>query len=63
MAMPTAVNKLKQHLETEAGVVFEKDPHTGKHWNAKLGSEVIVPDERTLSQAVWKAARQLGEDV
>lgn len=62
MGMPTAVNKLKKHLESEAGVVFAKDV-TANHWSATLDGVVIVPDERTLSQAVWKAAKQLGEEV
>ena len=62
MGMPTAVNQLKKKLEDEAGVVFSKDI-AGNHWSANLDGKGIIEDQRTLSQAVWLAARQLGEEV
>lgn len=59
MGFPTEVNRLKVKMES-VGVVFSKDPQ-GNHWSATLGTEVVVADTRTLSQAVWLAARKLGE--
>jgi len=60
MGMPTAVNLLKKKLE-ESGVTFSKPQDN--QWMVKLDDEVIVQKERTLSQAVWAAARKLGEEV
>jgi len=61
MGMPTAVNQLKKKLEAEAGIIFVK--HDQNNYSATLDGEFIIPSQRTLSQAVWLVARQLGEEV
>lgn len=61
MGMPTAVNQLKKKLENEAGVAFVK--HDQNSYSATLDGKFIIESQRTLSQAVWLAARQLGEEV
>lgn len=61
MGFPTETNRTKVKLEG-IGVEFKKDPQ-GNHWSATLDKEVLVEDTRTLSQAVWLAARKLGEEI
>ena len=61
MGMPTAVNQLKKKLEAEAGVVFVKVDQN--HYHATLDGKPVTDTQRTLSQAVWLAARELGETV
>lgn len=59
MGMPTAVNRLKKKLEEEAGVKFEKLDQN--NYRALMDGKPLTDSQRTLSQAVWLAARQLGE--
>lgn len=61
MGMPTAVNQLKKKLESEAGVKFEKTDQN--NYQASMDGNPLGDGHRTLSQAVWFAARQLGETV
>lgn len=61
MGMPTAVNQLKKKLEKEAGVQFEKLDQN--NYRALMDGNPLTDNQRTLSQAVWLAARQLGEEA